>query len=207
MVKGGGGEMGGFGGGQLEHLRQRLGAQWAGLNPGSAEPPRASRRALRSQGRHSRMTRIVFSTLECSLRCLTAWHQSAWKERERERDELTEPQGRLRLVGHVYSPRGTSEPPTTTSGPSGEILGLAWKEKMPSVRSVLGKPWRTRAARAGVAAAAANLEEDGLLGDGVLAVSLSKARLRVSLGFEPSVAYEEDEVAERLPRLCEGIPG
>mmetsp|Transcript_11438 Transcript_11438/g.26901 ORF Transcript_11438/g.26901 Transcript_11438/m.26901 type:complete len:270 (+) Transcript_11438:346-1155(+) len=48
---------------------------------------------------------------------------------------------------------------------------------------------RTRAARAGVAAAAANLEEDGLLGDGVLAVS------------------EEDEVAERLPRLCEGILG
>ena len=42
-----GGEIGGFGGGKLEHLRQRLGAQWAGLSPESVEPARAARRALR----------------------------------------------------------------------------------------------------------------------------------------------------------------
>eukprot|EP00964_Phaeocystis_antarctica_P132361 scaffold96431_cov44-Phaeocystis_antarctica.AAC.2 len=39
--------MGDFGGDSLEHPRQWLGAQWAGLSPGSAEPPRAARRALR----------------------------------------------------------------------------------------------------------------------------------------------------------------
>ena len=45
MVKGG--EIGGFGGGWLEHPRQWLGAQWAGLFLGV---PRAARCALR---RHS----------------------------------------------------------------------------------------------------------------------------------------------------------
>eukprot|EP00964_Phaeocystis_antarctica_P059710 scaffold35485_cov76-Phaeocystis_antarctica.AAC.8 len=45
MVKGGG--IGGFGVGQLEHPRRWLGAQWAGLSRGSAEPARAARRALR----------------------------------------------------------------------------------------------------------------------------------------------------------------
>ena len=45
MVKGSG--IGSFGGGALEHPRQRLGAQWAGLSPGSAEPPRAARCGLR----------------------------------------------------------------------------------------------------------------------------------------------------------------
>eukprot|EP00964_Phaeocystis_antarctica_P144552 scaffold110362_cov63-Phaeocystis_antarctica.AAC.1 len=45
MVKGG--EIGGFGGGWLEHPRRWLGAQRAGLSPGSTEPPRAARRALR----------------------------------------------------------------------------------------------------------------------------------------------------------------
>ena len=45
MVKGG--EIGGFGGGSLEHPRQWLGAQWSGLSsPGSAAPPRAARGAL-----------------------------------------------------------------------------------------------------------------------------------------------------------------
>eukprot|EP00964_Phaeocystis_antarctica_P023259 scaffold13015_cov76-Phaeocystis_antarctica.AAC.1 len=49
MVKGGG--MGGFEGGQLEHPRQWLGAQCMGpASFGSAELPRAARRALR---RHS----------------------------------------------------------------------------------------------------------------------------------------------------------
>eukprot|EP00964_Phaeocystis_antarctica_P032302 scaffold18286_cov49-Phaeocystis_antarctica.AAC.3 len=32
---------------RLEHARQWLGAQWAGLSRGSAEPARAARRALR----------------------------------------------------------------------------------------------------------------------------------------------------------------
>ena len=40
MVKGSG--IGSFGGGALEHPRQWLGAQWAGLSPGSAESPRAT---------------------------------------------------------------------------------------------------------------------------------------------------------------------
>eukprot|EP00964_Phaeocystis_antarctica_P155508 scaffold124723_cov54-Phaeocystis_antarctica.AAC.1 len=44
MVNGVG--IGGFGGGSLEHPRLWLGAQWAGLSPGSAEPARAARRAL-----------------------------------------------------------------------------------------------------------------------------------------------------------------
>jgi len=39
--------MGGLGGGSLEHPRQWLGAQWAGLSLGSAEPARAVRRAMR----------------------------------------------------------------------------------------------------------------------------------------------------------------
>ena len=44
-------------------------------------------------------------------------------ERESERYELNEPQGRLRPVGHVSSPRATAEPPTATSGHrSGESL-------------------------------------------------------------------------------------
>ena len=38
-----GGEIG-FGGGSLEHPRQGLGAQWAGLSSRSAEPARAARR-------------------------------------------------------------------------------------------------------------------------------------------------------------------
>ena len=33
-----GGEIGGFGGGALEHPRRQLGAQWVGLFSGSAEP-------------------------------------------------------------------------------------------------------------------------------------------------------------------------
>ena len=37
MVNGGG--IGGFGGGSLEHPRQWLGAQWAGLFPGGPSQP------------------------------------------------------------------------------------------------------------------------------------------------------------------------
>ena len=37
-------------------------------------------------------------------------------EKESERYELNEPRIRLRPLGHVNSPRGTSEPPTATSG-------------------------------------------------------------------------------------------
>ena len=44
MVKAG--DIGGCGGGSLEQPRQWLGAQWAGLSPGSAELPRTARRAL-----------------------------------------------------------------------------------------------------------------------------------------------------------------
>ena len=43
--------MGGYGDGRLEQPRPWLGAQWAGLSPGSAEPARAVRRAL---SRHRR---------------------------------------------------------------------------------------------------------------------------------------------------------
>jgi len=47
-------------------------------------------------------------------------------ERARARDELAVPQARLRLVGHVGSQRGTSEPPTTASRhPSREMIGRA----------------------------------------------------------------------------------
>ena len=49
MVKGG--EMGGFGGGWLEHPRQWPGAQWVGLSPGSGEPARAVRCALKRRNR------------------------------------------------------------------------------------------------------------------------------------------------------------
>eukprot|EP00964_Phaeocystis_antarctica_P102278 scaffold67640_cov63-Phaeocystis_antarctica.AAC.3 len=41
-----GGEIGGFGGGWLEHPRQWLGTQWPGPLTGSAGLPRATRRAL-----------------------------------------------------------------------------------------------------------------------------------------------------------------
>eukprot|EP00964_Phaeocystis_antarctica_P049253 scaffold28555_cov58-Phaeocystis_antarctica.AAC.4 len=41
------GEMGGFGGGKLEHPRPWLGSHWAGLSLESAEPARAVRRALK----------------------------------------------------------------------------------------------------------------------------------------------------------------
>eukprot|EP00964_Phaeocystis_antarctica_P109281 scaffold73758_cov52-Phaeocystis_antarctica.AAC.2 len=45
MVKGG--DIGGFGGGWLEHPRQWLGAQWPGPLTRSAGLPSAARRALR----------------------------------------------------------------------------------------------------------------------------------------------------------------
>ena len=45
MVKGG--TIGAFGGGWLEHTRQWLGAQWAGLSLGVPTPTRAARHALR----------------------------------------------------------------------------------------------------------------------------------------------------------------
>eukprot|EP00964_Phaeocystis_antarctica_P061885 scaffold37003_cov61-Phaeocystis_antarctica.AAC.1 len=45
-----GGGIGGFGGGSLGHPRRWLGAQWAGLFPGRAEPVEAVRCAVRRRG-------------------------------------------------------------------------------------------------------------------------------------------------------------
>ena len=55
MVEGGG-EVGGFGGGWLEHPRQWLGARWAGLSLWECTPPRAVRPALR---RHRRRAGVL----------------------------------------------------------------------------------------------------------------------------------------------------
>ena len=53
--KGGDGIIGGFGGGWLEHPRQWLGAEWAGLFlgvPSCPEPPGASRGVSEAEARH-----------------------------------------------------------------------------------------------------------------------------------------------------------
>ena len=59
------GEMGGFGGGSLEHPRQWLGAQRPGLFLGVPEPPGAFRRALRRHtSRAGALARLRFDHAE-----------------------------------------------------------------------------------------------------------------------------------------------